>query len=216
MTDPETTANDAESRESAPAPPAPPAPPPSAPSNDAHYTAPPSGRQQESPPARMPFLAAFFSVFPGLGNIYNGLYLRGITFFLIVFGLIGLAGESRGAEQPLLIFSAIFVWFFNLFDAYRQATLINYGYSPDDELPVKPRVSGWGSGGLVAGVVVFAIGLFGLLREYFDIDLSWLADHWYLLFMAFGGYMIVKTVLERKKAEAAGSDDLAGGDLDDG
>ena len=214
MEHPETTENEAEAREAESAA-APVAPPPlaSAHPRDPHYSLPPASRQ-DPPQARMPFLAGLFSVFPGLGNVYNGLYLRGITFFLVCFGLIGLASEARVEERVLLVFSAIFVWFFNIFDAYRQATLINYGYTPDDELPVKPRISAWGSGGLVAGVVVFAIGLLGLLRQYFDIDLTWLADHWYLLFMAFGGYMIVKTVHDRKQAQA-GSEEAPDADLED-
>jgi hypothetical protein len=201
MTHPETTENDAATRVPALSAP-PPALPASARQTEPHYASPPAGRQ-DSPQARMPFLAAFFSAFPGLGNVYNGLYLRGVTFFLICFGLIGLAGGARVEERVLLIFSAIFVWFFNIFDAYRQATLINYGYSPDDELPVRPRISAGASGGLLAGVVVFAIGLIGLLRDYLDVDLTWLVDHWYILFMVFGGYMIVKTVLEKRRPAAS-------------
>ena len=155
----------------------------------------------------MPFLAAFFSLFPGLGNVYNGLYLRGITFFAICVGLIGLAAQARG-EEPILILSVIFVWLFNIFDAYRQATLINYGYTPELEPPDKPRIPAWGSGGLVAGVVVFVIGLYGLLHQHFDIDLALLVDNWTLLFMAFGIFLIVRTVLERKRREE-GPDETA-------
>ncbi len=180
-----------------------------APEADARYALPPAPRQ-ETTGARMPFLAGMFSLFPGLGNVYNGLYLRGIIFFMICIGLIGLASEARVEERVLLIFSVIFVWFFNIFDAYRQATLINYGYTPGGELPEEPRVSAWGSGGLVAGVVVFALGFYGFLREHFEIDLTLLADYWYVLFMAFGAFLIARTVLEKKRAEAETEETLDG------
>ncbi len=185
-----------------------------APEKDPLYALPPAPRQ-EAPQARMPFLAGMFSLFPGLGNVYNGLYLRGVTFFLVCIGLIALATEARVEEKVLFIFSVIFVWFFNIFDAYRQATLINYGYTPGVERPAMPRVSAWGSGGLVAGVVIFALGLYGFLHQHFEIDLTLLADYWYVLFMAFGAVLIVRTVLERKKAEAAESDETFDGDPED-
>ncbi len=202
MADPETmetepTIDDASAVASAP--PAPPLPAPRAHEPAPHY-AHPAAPRQDSPQARMPFLAAFFSLFPGLGNVYNGLYLRGITFFVICIGLIGLASQSRVEERVLLVFTVIFVWLFNIFDAYRQATLINYGYTPELEPADKPRIPAWGSGGLVAGVVVFALGLYGLLRQQFDIDLALLAEYWYVLFMAFGAFLIARTVLERKRA----------------
>ncbi len=186
----------------------PPALPPRAQEPDPRYALPAAPRQGP-PQARMPFLAAFFSLFPGLGNVYNGLYLRGITFFAICVGLIGLAAQARG-EEPILILSVIFVWLFNIFDAYRQATLINYGYAPELEPPDKPRISAWGSGGMVAGVVVFVIGLYGFLVQHFDIDLDLLTDNWTVLLMAFGIFLFVRAVRDRKQRE----DDLADGSED--
>jgi TM2 domain-containing membrane protein YozV len=81
-----------------------------------------------APPAvsrKNPFLAALLSAFPGLGNIYNGLYLRGITFFLLIVSLIGIT--MRGHD--LFGMAIAFFWLFNVIDSYRQATLINYGYA---------------------------------------------------------------------------------------
>src|SRR5215510_6401687 len=74
-----------------------------------------------------PGLAALLSFFPGMGNVYNGLYMRGVTFFLIILSLIGIA--NRGHD--LFGFAIAFFWIFNVIDAYRQATLINYGYTQD-------------------------------------------------------------------------------------
>jgi len=69
-----------------------------------------------------PNLAAFLSLFPGLGNVYNGLYMRGITFFLVIVSLIAIVVENH----PLFGMAIAFFWLFNVIDAYRQAALINY------------------------------------------------------------------------------------------
>ena len=212
MADQEAMENDAEYHEEEEEVEAAPPPPPRASEYAAsearepetRYALPPEPRRA-NPQARMPFLAAFFSIFPGVGNIYNGLYMRGITFFVIIIGLIGLAASADNEQEGVpLVFTVIFVWLFNLFDAYRQATLINFGHTPDVEL-AKPKIPTWGSGGMVAGVVVFVLGFYGFLRETFHIDLSLLADYWYVLFMAFGAFLIFRSWSERNKsAEASG------------
>ena len=199
MSNQETTENEVANSHAEPRPSA--ALPPAPPSQEVRYAAPSVPDKDAPQQVRTPFLAAFFSLFPGLGNVYNGLYLRGITFFLIIIGLITLATGSREPEVVLLIFAVIFVWLFSIFDAYRQATLINLGYTTDVEMPDRPRFSTWGSGGLTAGIAVFLLGLYGFLRDQFDIDLSLLVDYWYLLFMVFGGFLIAWTVIQKRKAE---------------
>lgn len=178
--------------------------------SEVHYGS--SNMPTPNPPTvRNPLLAGFFSLFPGLGNVYNGLYLRGVTFFLICFGLIGLATDTQPPEAVLLVFTVIFTWLFNIFDAYRQATLINYGYAPDAELPDKPRIPTWGSGGLIAGVAVFVVGLYGFLRDRFDIDLAVLVDYWYVFFMAFGAFLIVQAARQWRSAdETTAAEDTVG------
>lgn len=179
---------------------------PAVPQPEAQYPQPPLA-QRDSPSARNPILAAFFSMFPGLGNVYNGLYLRGVTFFMLCFGLIGLATGTEPPEAVLLVFTIIFTWFFNIFDAYRQATLINFGYTPELQLPERSRIATWGSGGIVAGVAVFVIGFYGFLRDRFEIDLTVLVDYWYVFFMAFGVFLVAQTVMQKRKTEEAEEDD---------
>ncbi|MEM7585562.1 MAG: hypothetical protein AAF560_19385 [Acidobacteriota bacterium] len=191
-------------------PPEPPPEPPTMRQVQEPPFAPAMPQHQQGPGAnpratRSPGLAAFFSLFPGLGNVYNGLYLRGVTFFVIVFGLIGLATGTDEPEAVLLVFSVIFVWLFNIFDAYRQATFINLGYSPELEISSKRRNPTMGSGGLIAGSAVFLLGFYGLLREVFRIDLTILVDYWYLLFMLFGGFLIFQTIRQRRSEDAQGA-----------
>lgn len=143
-----------------------------------------------------PGLAALLSFFPGMGNVYNGLYMRGVTFFLIVLSLIGIA--NRGHD--LFGFAIAFFWIFNVIDAYRQATLINYGYAQDlglVDLPRHPRAS---QGGVAAGVLLALIGLFALLDRYFYIRLDWLFDLWPFALVLLGGWMIWASLRDRRRA----------------
>ena len=143
-----------------------------------------------------PGLAALLSFFPGMGNVYNGLYMRGVTFFLIVLSLIGIA--NRGHD--LFGFAIAFFWIFNVIDAYRQATLINYGYAQDLgllDLPRHPRTS---QGGVAAGAILALIGLVALLERYFYIRLDWLFDLWPFALVLLGGWMIWASLRDRRRA----------------
>ena len=174
-------------------PPNPPEAPPGAP------YAPPPPAARRGPFERTPFLASILSVIPGLGNVYNGLYMRAFVIALIWFGLLATAVNSNdGPELGVIVPAMVFLWFFNLIDAYRQAVLINYGYTPEGELsdtlgPMR------GSGGLVLGGVVFLLGLFGLVQHLFPaIDLSVLFEVWYVPFLAFGGWLFYRAWVERR------------------
>lgn len=148
---------------------------------------------------KRPFLAAFLSLMPGMGNVYNGLYLRGVIFFLIAVSLIGVA--ARG--YPLVGFAIAFFWLFNVIDAYRQATLINYGYAQDLGLTDLPKEITPGQGGVLAGGLLFAIGLFAALEEFVRIDLDWLFDLWPFVLMAIGGWVAWASIRDRKKQLAS-------------
>lgn len=178
--------------------------PPRPPAHDAY---PPT----RGPHHRSPLLAGFLSVVPGLGNVYNGLYIRGLSFFFLINGLFALAfrvGSRHNSEHvlALIIPAMIFFWFFNLFDAYRQAVLINYGGGTDLGLSERPKLAGQGSGGMMLGVALALVGLYGLLDSLFGIDLSALLDYWYVIFLAFGGWLIYQSIQNRKEAARASSD----------
>jgi hypothetical protein len=145
-----------------------------------------------------PTLAFLLSGFPGMGHVYNGLYMRGLVFFLIILSLIGIV-DSDGPD--LFGFAIAFFWIFNMLDAYRQATLINYGYAQDlglVDLPRHPRAS---QGGLAAGVLLFFIGLFAILERYFTVRLDWLFDLWPFALVLLGGWMIWASLRDRRRVE---------------
>ncbi|HEX4961278.1 MAG TPA: hypothetical protein VF173_10605 [Thermoanaerobaculia bacterium] len=143
-----------------------------------------------------PGLAALLSLFPGMGNVYNGLYLRGITFFLIIATCMSIT--IRGHD--LFGLAVAFFWIFNVIDAYRQATLINYGYAQDLGLLDLPRHPRAGQGGLVAGVLLMLIGLFAIVDRYFDVRLDWLLDLWPFALVVGGVWLIWGTIRDRRRA----------------
>lgn len=157
-----------------------------------------------SPLQKSPLLAAFLSFMPGLGNIYNGLYVRGISFFLIWGGIFALTirtgNRSQGDSEALALFipAVVFIWLFNLFDAYRQASLINHGYATDLGLEDNGRLRK-APGGMALGVVVLLIGVYGALERIFDFDLSLILEFWYVAFIAFGAWLIYQARLAKSQ-----------------
>ncbi len=191
---------------------APPEPPPAPQAPPASYSQPESVPPPEAQTAantsrsplsyKNPTMAAAFSVFPGLGHIYNGLYVRGLTFIVTFVALIGLA--SNGAD--IMGVGVGFFWFFNLFDSYRQATLINYGYATDLGVTDRPRSSKPGASNLALGSLLFVIGLYGVFDRYFRIDMDWILELWPFGLMALGGWIIWSAFKQRKKADQIDSD----------
>jgi hypothetical protein len=145
-----------------------------------------------------PGLAALLSLAPGMGNIYNGLYLRGVTFFLVITSLIAIASRSH----PLFGMAIAFFWIFNVIDAYRQATLINYGYAQDLGLLDMPHHPRAGQGGMAAGILLTLIGLFAVCDRYFDIRLDWIFDLWPFALVVAGSCLIWGAIRDRKRAGA--------------
>jgi len=160
---------------------------------EAPYTAPPplprppATSHPASLPQKTPILAGLLSVVPGLGHVYNGLYQRAVAFFMIYVTLFAAAiNVPTDGERAFIIPCLVFFWFFNIFDAYRQATMINYGYTSLERPPTgEPR-----SMALIPGVVLCVVGAYGLARKYFDFDLRWLLEQWPYLLLLFGGFLI--------------------------
>lgn len=171
----------------------PPAPPP-----------PPEGGSV--PPQKNPILAAILSGFPGVGHVYNGLYLRGVTFFLIAAGCIYLADQTN---DGLWGFAVAFVWIFNILDAYRQATLINLGYAADMGLTDQPKPGRAGQGTLMAGIVLVVLGVLFFLDIHFNVDLDKVLEFLGPLgLVVLGGWFIwsaLKARRERRDEDAVDS-----------
>jgi hypothetical protein len=70
---------------------------------------------------RNPSLAAALSLIPGLGQVYNGMLIRGIVLFIATF--LGLF---------IFIIPGICIWIYCIYDAYKTSGKINSGEIPFD------------------------------------------------------------------------------------
>lgn len=163
--------------------PLPPVPPPPAPKPPVH---------------KSPGLAVLFSLLPGLGHIYLGLYQRGIAFFAAFSAAIWLADHADLSGAIVA-----FVFFFAMFDAHRMACC----YPTIGGATEAPPVPGAGTtlGNLTLGVVLLVAGALLLYSNFYPLDLSFLADWWPLGLILFGLWLVVRDL--RSKAENRHSED---------
>jgi TM2 domain-containing membrane protein YozV len=151
---------------------------------------PPPGLAPPPPPPKSPPLALFLSLFPGLGQLYNGQVAKAFTFFFAFVGSIYGAAEIAALPFGLLI---PFTYFYNLVDAYRSATLINLraqgGQAPlEEEAGESPA---WGA-------VLLGIGLLILFNNLGWINLVALERFWPVLLIAAGAFFLYRSVQQKK------------------
>ncbi|WP_227761852.1 hypothetical protein [Zhaonella formicivorans] len=82
------------------------------------------------------FATAIFSFIPGLGHFYLGLMNRGLTFILAFFGwltfVVFFGVLTRKEEFLALLIVLPIVWFYSLFDAWKQCEAINRQETAED------------------------------------------------------------------------------------
>lgn len=128
---------------------------------------------------RSPALAAFLSLFPGFGHLYNGEIGKALAFFSAFATCIFVMAETDGGS---VFFGLLipFIVFYNMIEAYRSAERINLqsfsGVSPVEE-PASNQLWGWSL--VVMGGLLFAhnLGIFSF---------QWIAKMWPLLMIAAG------------------------------
>jgi len=154
------------------------------------------------PPERVksPGGAALLSVvIPGLGQIYNGHYLKALVLILLFSAFISM-GIRLGPIRGIFIFPLLITvtYFWGIIDAYRSAKEINLarrGVEVVEKEAALPRES------VVWGVIIILIGVLFLLYN-FDVSLDWLIDLWPLIIIFLGGYYLVRYFLNQKKRKA--------------
>jgi hypothetical protein len=84
---------------------------------------------------RHPFLALLFSLFPGLGAVYNGQNVKALLIFTLIAGLEALANQLTGSLESLFTRSGIALYLYSIFDTYRSAVRAGQGsdLSKEDE-----------------------------------------------------------------------------------
>ena len=143
---------------------------------------------------KSPGLAAFLSLFPGLGQVYNGQIARAFVFFFAFVGSIYLT--ASGHEFPFA-FVIPFVYLFNIIDAWKGATSINRRFLGGDS---ESKMEEESVESPLWGASLVAIGLLVLLSNMGWLDLDRLAQWWPLLLIGVGGYFIYGSI-QKKKAE---------------
>jgi len=145
---------------------------------------------------KSPGLAAFLSLFPGLGQVYNGQIARAFVFF---FGFVGSIYLTASGHEFPFAFMIPFVYLYNIIDAWKGANVINTRFlggkaEPEEESGLESPV--WG------GTLV-VIGLLVLFNNLGWLDLDRLARWWPVLLIAVGVYFVYGSIQKKKAGEAA-------------
>lgn len=139
-------------------------------------------------PTDAPKRAALCSVVPGIGAVYNGEYLKGLTFFAIFAALVILADHGHG----IFGFGAVAFLIFTIFDSYRTAearTRAQLAGGAPEPLDVRDRSS------MAWGVFLIALGIVFLLQNL--IPYHFVRHLWPLMFIVLGGYLVYRALEDR-------------------
>ena len=166
--------------------PTPPLPPPlPEPPSGGTTTPSPPGESQKSPP-----LAAVLSfILPGLGHLYADSRQRaGMLLASFVLAIL-----LATVTWPF-IFLCIFLWFFGMFDAFREAQLFNLGEA--ERAARAPR----DGGELLFGAFLLGGGLMLLLHKFRVIEFDrFFRDWWPALVIVAGLYFVIGAVRDRRR-----------------
>ncbi len=141
-----------------------------------------------------PVVAALLGLIPGVGAIYNGEYMKALTFIFIFGGTISLmdSGAARGLEPLLGMFMAGF-YFYMPIEAYQTAKRRAAGLAPAS--------SGWEMPGAKEGkatpigpLVLIVLGVLFLLNNFLP-DHFHLFRFWPVALIALGGWMLWKRTI---------------------
>lgn len=147
-----------------------------------------------------PTLALVLSLFPGLGQIYNGQPAKAFVFFAA--WVTGIYGAAEINPMPFA-FMIPFAYLYNLVDAFRSASAINarfLGGGPVDE-DESPESPAWGGTLVALGVVLLAHNLGW-------INLAAVERYWPVLLIAGGAAMVYGSMKRRKASETSGGASL--------
>jgi len=141
-----------------------------------------------------PVLALVLSLFPGLGQVYNGQPAKAFVFFSAWVGSIYGTAEIDPFPFAFLI---PFVYLYNLIDAFRTASLINARAqgglpAPEEEAFESPL---WGGSLLVLGLLL-------LLNNLGWLHLAALARYWPVALIVAGAAFLYGSIQRRREPPA--------------
>jgi len=128
-----------------------------------------------------PSLAAFLAIFPGMGAIYNGNFLKGITYILIFAVLIVLTGNASDPDSVVFGLMIAGFYIFQIIDSYNEAGKLNKaGSAVDGEAAGREDLS------LFSAVVVLVLGVLFQLVNFDVLTFRQVTRLWPLALIAFG------------------------------
>jgi TM2 domain-containing membrane protein YozV len=139
---------------------------------------------------KSPILALVLSLFPGIGQIYNGQPAKALVFFFVWVGSIYLTAQAN----PFFAFAIAFTYFYNLVDAWRSAAAINARHAgglatAEDDASDSPA---WGA-------ALIGVGLLLLLNNLGWLRLVSLQRYWPLVLIAAGAAFLYGSVQRAKR-----------------
>jgi len=160
------------------------------------YVTAPTMSVMGDPRRKSPILAMFLSVMPGLGQVYVGYYQRGFIHSIVVCILISLLTLELEPVAPLLGLFLAFFWLYNIVDAGRRAMLYNEALAgrtgielPEDfKAPMLRR-------SIPGGLAIAVVGGVLLAHTRFGMPLNWLNDWWPASLVAFGVYLVGRSIV---------------------
>jgi TM2 domain-containing membrane protein YozV len=130
---------------------------------------------------KSPALAAFLAIFPGMGAIYNGNIIKGITYMLIFAVLIVLTDNA--SEPDAVVFGMLIAGFFifQVIDSFNEAGKINQNVlAEENPASYKEDLS------LFSAIVVLLIGVVFQLANFDLITYRQVTRLWPLVLIIFG------------------------------
>jgi len=149
-----------------------------------------SGGASAAAAPRSPVLALVLSLFPGIGQIYNGQPAKALVFFFAWAGSIYLTANAN----PFFAFLIAFAYFYNLVDAWRSATAINARHAGGHALAEEDTTESpaWGA-------ALIGVGALLLLNNLGWLRLAALERYWPLVLMAAGAVFLYGSVHRAKR-----------------
>jgi hypothetical protein len=123
-----------------------------------------------------------------MGAVYNGEYLKAITYFAVFAALVIMADEIHG----VFALGAVAFVIFTMFDSYRTAQLKTRARLESGGVETAVETEG---SNITWGIFLIVLGIVFLLQNI--IPYYFLNRLWPLVFIGLGGYLIYYAMRER-------------------
>ncbi|MBN2346265.1 MAG: hypothetical protein JXO51_07720 [Candidatus Aminicenantes bacterium] len=130
---------------------------------------------------RNPSLAAFLAIFPGMGAVYNGNLLKGVTYVLIFAVLIVLTSNAWGPDSVVFGLMIAGFYVFQIVDAYNEAEKLNRS-AMLEQGPAMGREDL----SLFSAVVILVLGVVFQMANFDLLTYRQISRLWPLALIAFG------------------------------